>query len=170
MATGEAEKASTIRPSYWKICPQSQAYRFQIMGTGTGIISSGVKENAPSSEASETDWRIPFRCIEMINCVKKWARPIQITRSVDYYSAGDVNSSFDADKNFYFMEMNTRIQVEHTVTEMVPGVDLIELQIKVAEGQKLPLKQEDVKLKGWQLECRINAEDPQANFHQTWVS
>jgi acetyl-CoA carboxylase biotin carboxylase subunit len=62
------------------------------------------------------------------------------------------------------MEMNTRIQVEHPVTEMVSGVDLIELQIRIAEGQEMPLKQDDIKLTGWAIECRINAEDVQAGF------
>jgi acetyl/propionyl-CoA carboxylase alpha subunit len=70
----------------------------------------------------------------------------------------------DSDRNFYFMEMNTRIQVEHPVTELVTGIDLIEQQIRIANGESLQIKQEDVKLKGWAIECRINAEDVQAGF------
>jgi acetyl/propionyl-CoA carboxylase alpha subunit len=66
--------------------------------------------------------------------------------------------------NYFFMEMNTRIQVEHPVTEMVSGIDLIELQIKIAEGDKLPYTQDQIKLSGWAIECRINAEDVQAGF------
>jgi acetyl/propionyl-CoA carboxylase alpha subunit len=83
---------------------------------------------------------------------------------VNYYSTGTVEFLLDADKKFFFMEMNTRIQVEHPVTEMVSGVDLIEWQIRIAEGQKLTILQEDVKLTGWAIECRINAEDTQADF------
>jgi len=89
---------------------------------------------------------------------------IKIAKAVNYYSAGTVEFLLDADKNFFFMEMNTRIQVEHPVTEMVSGTDLIEWQIRIAEGQKLSIKQNEVKLLGWAIECRINAEDVQAGF------
>jgi acetyl-CoA carboxylase biotin carboxylase subunit len=70
----------------------------------------------------------------------------------------------DSDKNFYFMEMNTRIQVEHPVTEIITGIDLIEQQIRIANGEPLKYRQEDIKLKGWAIECRINAEDVQSGF------
>jgi acetyl-CoA carboxylase biotin carboxylase subunit len=89
---------------------------------------------------------------------------VKIARAVDYYSAGTVEFLLDADKNFFFMEMNTRIQVEHPVTEMVSGIDLIEWQIRIAAGQKLTLEQSDIQLNGWAIECRINAEDVQAGF------
>ncbi len=85
-------------------------------------------------------------------------------KSVDYVSAGTVEFLLDAKSNFYFMEMNTRIQVEHPVTEMVTGLDLIREQIRVAAGEKIKLKQEDVKLRGAAIECRINAEDYENNF------
>ena len=83
---------------------------------------------------------------------------------VGYYSTGTIEFLVDENLDFYFMEMNTRIQVEHPATEMTTGVDLIEQQIKIAEGEKLSLKQSDIKLKGWAIECRINAEDVQAGF------
>ncbi len=86
------------------------------------------------------------------------------TRSINYTSAGTIEFLLDEKDNFYFLEMNTRIQVEHPVTEMVTGVDLIKEQIKIAAGDRLSLKQEGVKLKGWAIECRINAEDPEDNF------
>ncbi|MDD3052647.1 MAG: biotin carboxylase, partial [Candidatus Cloacimonetes bacterium] len=70
----------------------------------------------------------------------------------------------DFEKNFYFMEMNTRIQVEHPVTESITGIDLIEQQIRIANGEELKIKQENVKLRGWAIECRINAEDVKAGF------
>lgn len=70
----------------------------------------------------------------------------------------------DSQKNFYFLEMNTRLQVEHPVTEMITGVDLVELMIRIAAGEKLLLKQEDVPLKGWAMEARVYAEDPLRNF------
>jgi acetyl-CoA carboxylase biotin carboxylase subunit len=89
---------------------------------------------------------------------------VQIAKAVNYYSAGTVEFLLDSEKNFYFMEMNTRIQVEHTVTEIVTGIDLIEQQIRIANGEELKIKQEKVRLKGWAIECRINAEDVQAGF------
>jgi acetyl-CoA carboxylase biotin carboxylase subunit len=85
-------------------------------------------------------------------------------KSVNYESAGTVEFLLDSDKNFYFMEMNTRIQVEHPVTEEVTDVDLIKEQIRLAGGEKLGLTQDDVCLKGHAIECRINAEDPRKGF------
>ncbi|MCX5705074.1 MAG: acetyl-CoA carboxylase biotin carboxylase subunit [Candidatus Omnitrophica bacterium] len=85
-------------------------------------------------------------------------------KSVDYVSAGTVEFLLDAKSNFYFMEMNTRIQVEHPVTEMVTGLDLIREQLRIAAGDKIKLKQEDIKLRGAAIECRINAEDYENNF------
>ncbi|SNS56743.1 acetyl-CoA carboxylase, biotin carboxylase subunit [Bacillus sp. OK838] len=85
--------------------------------------------------------------------------------AVNYSGAGTVEFIYDyVNRRYYFMEMNTRIQVEHPVTEMVTGVDLIKEQIKVASGDKLSLSQEDVTFNGWSIECRINAENPEKNF------
>ncbi|WP_100373434.1 acetyl-CoA carboxylase biotin carboxylase subunit [Bacillus sp. FJAT-45037] len=93
------------------------------------------------------------------------AAAVAAAKAVDYSGAGTVEFIFDHNTgDFYFMEMNTRIQVEHPVTEMVTGVDLIKEQIKVASGQELSLKQEDVTFNGWSIECRINAENPSKNF------
>ena len=89
---------------------------------------------------------------------------IRIAKSVNYYSAGTVEFLLDEDNSFSFMEMNTRIQVEHPVTEMVTGIDLIEQMIRIAEGEKLPFTQKDIKLNGWAIEWRINAEDVQSGF------
>ncbi|MFV0418852.1 MAG: acetyl/propionyl/methylcrotonyl-CoA carboxylase subunit alpha [Dysgonomonas sp.] len=89
---------------------------------------------------------------------------VSLGKESGYISLGTVEFLLDKDRNFYFMEMNTRVQVEHPVTEMITGLDLIELQIRVANGEKLPITQDDVKLNGWAIECRINAEDAQAGF------
>ncbi|SDC43082.1 acetyl-CoA carboxylase, biotin carboxylase subunit [Priestia aryabhattai B8W22] len=90
---------------------------------------------------------------------------VKAAQAVNYTGAGTVEFIYDYRENkFYFMEMNTRIQVEHPVTEMVTGVDLIKEQIKVANGETLPFKQEEVTFNGWAIECRINAENPEKNF------
>lgn len=90
---------------------------------------------------------------------------VKAAQAVQYTGAGTVEFIYDyREKKFYFMEMNTRIQVEHPVTEMVTGIDLIKEQIKVASGEKLAYAQEDVQFSGWAIECRINAENPEKNF------
>lgn len=89
---------------------------------------------------------------------------VRAAKAVDYSGAGTLEFLLGPDGNFYFMEMNTRIQVEHPVTEMITGVDLIKEMIRVAEGEPLSFRQEDIRLNGWAIECRINAEDPERNF------
>jgi len=89
---------------------------------------------------------------------------LKVVRAAQYYNAGTVEFLVDKNLQFYFMEMNTRLQVEHPVTEMVTGLDLVKLQLQVARGEKLTLRQEDVVMRGAALECRVYAEDPENNF------
>ena len=89
---------------------------------------------------------------------------VKAAKEVKYSSAGTIEFLMDEKKNFYFMEMNTRIQVEHPVTELVTGIDIVKEQIKLAYGEKLKIQQDDVKINGSSIECRINAEDYQNNF------
>ena len=89
---------------------------------------------------------------------------VQAAQAVDYVGAGTIEFLVDQDKRFYFLEMNTRIQVEHPITEAVVGVDLVKAQIEIAAGRHLPVRQEDVAQRGWAIECRIYAEDPENNF------
>ncbi len=111
-----------------------------------------VVEEAPSSVLS------PALRKEMGNAA------VQVAKACDYLGAGTVEFLLDADHNFYFLEMNTRLQVEHPVTELITGVDLVELQIRVARGEALSLQQEDLKIKGHALELRVYAEDPLNDF------
>ncbi|MFZ5633644.1 MAG: acetyl-CoA carboxylase biotin carboxylase subunit [Bacillota bacterium] len=111
-----------------------------------------IVEEAPSPALSES-----LR-------LKMGRAAVQAARSVGYFSAGTVEFLLDKKGDFYFIEMNTRIQVEHPVTEMVTGIDLVREQIMIAAGEKLSFTQEEVAVKGWSIECRINAEDPLRNF------
>ncbi|MBR9861862.1 MAG: acetyl/propionyl/methylcrotonyl-CoA carboxylase subunit alpha [Rhodobacteraceae bacterium] len=92
------------------------------------------------------------------------AQSVALAKAVDYCSAGTVEFIVDGDRNFYFLEMNTRLQVEHPVTELITGIDLVEQMIRVAWGEKLSLKQEDIGINGWAIENRLYAEDPYRNF------
>jgi acetyl-CoA carboxylase, biotin carboxylase subunit len=89
---------------------------------------------------------------------------VQVAKTAKYCNAGTVEFLVDAEKNFYFLEMNTRLQVEHPVTELITGLDLVHLQIRIAAGEKLPFRQEDVSIRGHAIECRIYAEDADNNF------
>lgn len=89
---------------------------------------------------------------------------VKVAQACDYVGAGTVEFLLDADHNFYFLEMNTRLQVEHPVTELITGVDLVELQIRVARGEELPMRQEDLKIQGHAVELRVYAEDPLNDF------
>jgi acetyl-CoA carboxylase biotin carboxylase subunit len=111
-----------------------------------------VIEEAPSAVVSEALRR------------RMGEAAVRLALSAGYVNAGTVEFLVDAEDNFYFLEMNTRLQVEHPVTELVTGLDLVHMQLRVAMGEPLPLKQEDIRLQGHAVECRIYAEDPDNNF------
>lgn len=106
----------------------------------------------------------PSSSIDEITRGKITEAAIQAAKACNYYSAGTIEFLMDRERNFYFLEMNTRLQVEHPVTELVSGIDLVKEQIRIASGEKLSFKQNDLKIHGHAIECRIYAEDPLNNF------
>ncbi|MBP1619072.1 MAG: Pyruvate carboxylase [Bacteroidetes bacterium] len=137
----------------------------QIVGDNFGnVIHLGERECSIQRKHQKLLEEAPSPALDEELRKKITGAAVALAKEAGYMSLGTVEFLLDKQKNFYFMEMNTRVQVEHPVTEMITGLDLIELQIRVARGEKLSLKQSDIKLKGWAIECRINAEDPQSGF------
>ena len=166
IASKEAEKAFND-PSVFveKYIENPKHIEFQILGDTKGnVIHLGERECSIQRKHQKLLEEAPSGALDDKLRNKMGEMAVQIAKAVDYHSAGTVEFLLDSDKNFYFMEMNTRIQVEHPVTELVTGIDLIEQQIRIANGEVLRYKQSDIKLTGWAIECRINAEDVQAGF------
>ena len=166
IASKEAEKAFND-PSVFieKYIENPKHIEFQILGDKKGnVIHLGERECSIQRKHQKLLEEAPSSALDdnLRKIMGKIA--VQIAKAVKYYSAGTVEFLLDSEKNFYFMEMNTRIQVEHPVTEIITGIDLIEQQIRVANGEALKLRQEDIKLEGWAIECRINAKDVQSGF------
>ena len=137
----------------------------QIMADSYGnMVYLGERECSIQRRHQKVIEEAPSPFLTKIDREKMGKQAILLAKAVDYRSAGTVEFIVDSNKNFYFLEMNTRLQVEHPVTEMVTGLDLVELMIKVAAGQKLPLLQKDIQLQGWAIETRIYAEDPFQGF------
>jgi acetyl-CoA carboxylase biotin carboxylase subunit len=166
MASNEAEKAFNDSSLFIeKYVRNPRHIEFQIMGDRHGnYVHLGERECSIQRKHQKLIEESPSVIIDEELRRVMGEAAITVAKAVYYHSVGTVEFLLDADRNYFFMEMNTRIQVEHPVTEMVSGIDLVEWQIKIAEGQKLTIKQEDIKLNGWAIECRINAEDVQAGF------
>lgn len=166
LASTEAGKAFND-PSVFieKYVRNPRHIEFQILADKHGnVIHLGERECSIQRKHQKLIEESPSIALTEELRKKMGEQAINIAKSVRYCSVGTVEFLVDDDMNFYFMEMNTRIQVEHPVTEEITGIDLIEQQIKSAQGDKLTIKQEDIKLNGWAIEYRINAEDVQANF------
>jgi acetyl/propionyl-CoA carboxylase alpha subunit len=166
MAANESEKAFNDSSLFIeKYVRNPRHIEFQILGDQHGnYVHLGERECSIQRKHQKLIEESPSVALDESLRKEMGIAAISIAKAVNYFSAGTVEFLLDADKNFFFMEMNTRIQVEHPVTEMVSGIDLIEWQIRIAEGQKLNISQKDIKLTGWAIECRINAEDVQAGF------
>ena len=166
LASNEADKAFSD-PSVFieKYIENPKHIEFQILGDKFGnIIHLGERECSVQRKHQKLLEEAPSSALDSKLRDEMGKIAIKISSAVGYYSAGTVEFLLDSEGSFYFMEMNTRIQVEHPVTELITGTDLIEQQILIAEEKKLKLEQEDIKLEGWAIECRINAEDVQSGF------
>ncbi len=166
LASKEAEKAFND-PSVFieKYIENPKHIEFQILGDTHGnVIHLGERECSIQRKHQKLLEEAPSVALDELLRDKMGKVAVQIAKAVNYHSAGTVEFLLDSDHNYYFMEMNTRIQVEHPVTELITGLDLIEQQIRIASGEKLDITQKDVKLTGWAIECRINAEDIQSGF------
>lgn len=128
------------------------------------IVCLGERECSIQRNNQKVIEEAPSSFVDEETRQKMYAQSKALAAKVKYYSAGTIEYIMDKNKNFYFLEMNTRLQVEHPVTELITGLDLVELMIKIALGEKLPFKQEDIKLNGWAMESRIYAEDPARGF------
>ena len=138
---------------------------FQIMGDKFGnVVHLGERDCSIQRRHQKVMEESPCEVISPKLRKKMGEVAVKAAKAVNYENAGTIEFLLDKDKNFYFMEMNTRIQVEHPVTEMVSGIDLIKEQIRVAAGEPLSVSQEDIQIKGHAIECRINAENPKKHF------
>ncbi len=148
-----------------KFITQPRHIEIQVLGDKHGnCIYLGERECSIQRRQQKVIEEAPSPFLDEETRAAMGAESVALAKAVDYDSAGTVEFIVDGDKNFYFLEMNTRLQVEHPVTEMITGVDLVEQMIRSAQGEKLNMTQDDVTLTGWALESRIYAEDPYRNF------
>jgi len=137
----------------------------QILGDSYGkVVALGERECSIQRRHQKLIEESPSPVVDTKIRKRLLTSAVKAAARIKYQSAGTIEFLMDEDKNFYFMEMNTRIQVEHPVTEMVTGIDILKEQIKIAQGEKLAFDQGDVVMRGNAIECRINAEDPSRNF------
>lgn len=166
VAKQEAEKAFGDGSLYLeKFLPNPRHVEVQVMADHHGnAIHLYERECSMQRRRQKVLEEAPSPGISPETRDKMTAAAVRLTKESGYTNAGTVEFLVDEEENFYFIEMNTRIQVEHPLTEMLTGVDLVKEQIQVASGESLSLKQEDVPFEGWAMEFRINAEDPDQDF------
>lgn len=165
-AQSEAESAFGVPDVYIeKYIEEPRHIEFQVIADHYGnIVHLGERDCSIQRRHQKLLEESPSPALDSKLRKKIGELVVKGVKAANYRNVGTVEFLLDKHKNFYFMEMNTRIQVEHPVTEMVTGFDLIKTQIKIAAGEKLKLHQDDIKINGCSIECRINAEDPQNNF------
>jgi propionyl-CoA carboxylase alpha chain len=148
-----------------KFIEEPRHIEIQVLGDGHGhCLYLWERECSIQRRHQKLIEEAPSAFLDRETARRMGEQAVQLARAVDYQSAGTVEFVVGKDKSFYFLEMNTRLQVEHPVTECITGLDLVEQMIRVAAGEPLAFGQADVKLDGWAIECRINAEDPARGF------
>ncbi|WP_066637580.1 acetyl-CoA carboxylase biotin carboxylase subunit [Desulfolucanica intricata] len=165
-AQSEAQAAFGCSDVYLeKYVEEPRHIEFQILGDKYGeIVYLGERDCSIQRRNQKVIEESPSTALTPELRKRMGEAAVLAARTVGYHNAGTVEFLLDRNNNFYFIEMNTRIQVEHPVTEMVTGIDLIKEQIRLAAGEPLGYTQEDICIRGWSIECRINAEDPRRNF------
>jgi propionyl-CoA carboxylase alpha chain len=165
-ATNEAKSSfGDDRVFVEKFIEEPRHIEIQVLGDSHGnVIYLGERECSIQRRHQKVIEEAPSAFLDEATRAAMGEQAVMLSKAVKYQSAGTVEFIVDKDRNFYFLEMNTRLQVEHPVTELITGLDLVEQMIRVAAGQKLTIKQEDVKLNGWAMEARVYAEDPFRNF------
>jgi propionyl-CoA carboxylase alpha chain len=148
-----------------KFVEQPRHIEIQVLGDAHGnVVFLHERECSIQRRHQKVIEEAPSPFISEATRAAMGAQAVALAKAVKYQSAGTVEFVVGADQSFYFLEMNTRLQVEHPVTECITGLDLVELMIRVAAGEKLPFTQDQIARQGWAIECRINAEDPFRNF------
>ncbi len=166
VASGEARAAFGNPDLYLeKYIEKPRHIEIQILGDHFGnYIHLGERECSIQMRYQKLIEESPSPFVDDVLRNKLGETAIQVARAIGYRNAGTMEFLVDKNKNFFFMEVNARVQVEHPVTELVTGLDIVQQQILVAQGERLRLVQDDVRLSGWSMECRINAADPADNF------
>ncbi len=148
-----------------KFIEEPRHIEIQVMADSHGnVVYLNERECSLQRRHQKVIEEAPSPFIDAATRKQMGTQAVALARAVDYESAGTVEFIVDKDRNFYFLEMNTRLQVEHPITELITGLDLVELMIRVASGEKLPITQSDVPINGWAIESRVYAEDPSRNF------
>ncbi|MCF6317155.1 MAG: acetyl/propionyl/methylcrotonyl-CoA carboxylase subunit alpha [Marinosulfonomonas sp.] len=148
-----------------KFITQPRHIEIQVLADSHGnTIYLGERECSIQRRQQKVIEEAPSPFLDEKTRKKMGNQAVALAQAVDYASAGTVEFIVDGDRNFYFLEMNTRLQVEHPVTELITGIDLVEQMIRVADGEKLSITQKDIKLNGWAMESRLYAEDPYRGF------
>ena len=148
-----------------KFVTDTRHIEIQVMGDRHGhVIHLGERECSIQRRHQKVIEESPSPFLDEKTRAAMGEQAVALAKAANYDSAGTVEFVVDKNRNFYFLEMNARLQVEHTVTELTTGLDLVELMIRVAAGEKLPLGQNDVRRQGWALEARVYAEDPERGF------